>query len=188
MGLTQHTLDLIEPYAKKGITMLELGCQNLYGNQDYGAIAVPYWEAKGIDITSVDLEGCNDSDVLDLDKFHGKRWKKEQYDVVTDAGTSEHCTDFYNTWKNKFHACKTDGFIISENPRTRSWPGHGNSYVTIDFYKELEAISDLEIITVGNHPAMGNTTDGWNVYCIVKRTGDKFPDRATFEKLSYHDA
>lgn len=186
MGLTQHTLDLIETYASG--RMLELGCQNLYGNKDYGAVAVPYWREKGIDIVSVDIEGCNEADVLDLDKFHGKRWKSEQFDIVTDAGTSEHCQDFYNTWKNKFFACKEGGYIVSENPRTGSWPGHGNHYVTTDFYQELEEIADLEILKIGNHPAMGNTTDGWNVYCVMQKHGDKFPKREEFERLSYHGA
>lgn len=90
---------------------------------------------------------------------------------------------YYNCWLNKFNLCKENGIIISENPLTKNWPLHGYSYLGVDFYDELVKASDLEIIEQGLEAAMGNTTDGWNIWSVLKKTGNKFPSFDEFNKL-----
>lgn len=93
---------------------------------------------------------------------------------------------YYNCWYNKFNLCKENGLIISENPLTKNWPEHGYSYLGADFYDELCKVADLEIIEQGLEPATGNTADGWNIWCVLKKTGDKFPSPDEFNKLPIH--
>jgi hypothetical protein len=107
-----------------------------------------------------------------------------------DAGTSEHVGTngkhdikaIYNCWKNKHNLVKVGGFIVSENPKTGNWPGHGFNYYTTDFYKLLAGFGDYSLIDLGEHPAMGNTTDGWNVYCVMQKTKEEFISLEKFKK------
>lgn len=176
MGITKHTFDLIMRYAKKGDKMLELGCQQIYFGNDYGNYSKPYFEKMGMKVTSIDLEGCGDSIVKDLTK----PIDLGEFDVVTNAGTSEHTNDLYMCYKNMWDSCKEGGYMVSENPRTGNWPGHGNFYLTTDFYMSFPG----ELMEVGEHPAMGNDTDGWNVYGVIRKSGE-FISREDFEKMDY---
>lgn len=90
---------------------------------------------------------------------------------------------YYNCWLNKFNLCKDGGIIISENPLTQNWENHGYSYLGENFYDELAKVSDLEIIEQGKEAAMGNTTDGWNIWSVLKKTGNHFPSFEDFNKL-----
>jgi hypothetical protein len=44
----------------------------------------------------------------------------------------------------------------------------------------LAAICEYSLIDLGEHPAVGNTTDGWNVYCVLQKTKEEF---ITFEQF-----
>lgn len=178
MGVTKHTFDLINRYAKPGDTMLELGSQNIYFGDHYGRFAKDMFEAMGIKHTSVDLNGEGGCLVKDLTK----PLELGEFDIITNAGTSEHTNDLYACYKNMWDACKEGGYIISENPKTGNWPGHGNYYLTVGFYLGMCG----ELMEYGEHPAMGNTTDGWNVYGVIKKQGE-FMSREDFETLEYFD-
>lgn len=90
---------------------------------------------------------------------------------------------YYNGWLNKHNFCKIGGIIISENPMTGNWPLHCYSYIDSNFYHKLMKMIDYEIISVGIHAAMGNTKDGYNVFCVMKKLSDRFPDFETFNTL-----
>lgn len=187
MGITGFSLTLLNKHGldKSGLKVLELGCQNLYNQENYNEISNEYFTAKGQNIHSIDLEGCQGSEIVDLDKPIAKKFI-DKYDVVTNFGTSEHCGDLYQTFKNIFDSCKEGGTIVCENPKTGHWPGHGNHYLTTLFYKELESDSDIKIIDIGEHPAMGNSKTGMNIYCVFKKTGNKFPGEKEFNKYTFH--
>ena len=76
---------------------------------------------------------------------------------------------------------------MCENPKTGNWEGHGNHYMTMDFYKQLEGLVDMEIKELGEHPAMGNKKDGWNVYCVFTKKGGEFCSEKKFAKLDYRN-
>lgn len=135
------------------------------------------------------------------------------YDLVTDFGTSEHVVQmekfvsvpfhngyinsiypdgvksinlgFYNCWVNKHNLLSIGGVMINVNPKTGHWPGHGYSYYTPEFYKELCKIAGYKILLLEEHAAMGNTTDGVNVVCILEKTMDIFPAFEEFCKLDF---
>lgn len=188
MGITQFSISLLEPYIKEGTEVIELGAQNLYGDYKYGAYAHEWYvDLKQAKYECIDLNEENNSIPIDL----RKTFKIEkQYDVVTDFGTSEHVgskpldwTAIYNCWKSKHDLCKDGGVIISENPKTGNWEGHGFNYYTVDFYNKLAELMEYEILTIGEHPAMNNTINGWNVYCVLRKSSKPFIKKSVFKKL-----
>lgn len=168
-------------HLKPGDSILELGNQTIYFGSSYGHPAKPMFEGLGYAHVSVDINGqdgaieCDLSKKLDLKSLN----KMNHYDVVTDFGTSEHVKDFYNCWLNKWNACKENGLIVSENPKTGNWKGHGHHYLTKEFYKGFDTLE------MGEHCAMGNCIDGLNIYSVVRKTG-KFMTRKEFNKLEYY--
>lgn len=184
MGITGFSHQLLNKYLEPSFTMLELGNQNLYFNPHYGEVAKPYYESRGHKHVSVDINGKdgaiskNLGDPLELG---------ERFDIVTDFGTSEHVAGFYGCWKNKHDHCKLGGLIVSENPKTENWKGHGHHYLTQLFYRELAEVMNYNILEIGEHPAMSNTKDGWNIYCVMRKNEEEFITKEEFNKLPVSD-
>ena len=190
MGITDFSLTLLNKYVKENDKVLELGAQNLYSCEYEGSpYADKYYKQKQCEYTCLDLNEENNALKLDL----GTKLTLEKYNVVTDFGTSEHIgidgkhdpKAFYNCWLNKHNACEVGGLIINENPKTGNWIGHGFNYVTVDFYKQLAEANNYEILELGEHPAMNNTTDGWYIYCVLRKTQNKFITITNFKKLTF---
>lgn len=193
MGVTAFSIGLIDKVINNNEikTVIELGSQNLY-DKDYGSefpFANEYYEGKGIAYKCIDIGGDNNALKLNLSKPIKPIGK---FDLVTDFGTSEHVetgskhnvTAFYNCLKTKHDLTKVNGFIISENPKTGSWPGHGYNYYTSDFYTQLAKANEYTILELGEHPAMGNSIDGWNIYCVMQKVNSKpFMKLIDFKKL-----
>jgi len=59
--------------------------------------------------------------------------------------------------------------------------------VTKDFYLALAMETGCVIKRLGEHPAMSNRKDGWNVYCVLEKLEDDFISRDVFEALNYRD-
>ena len=202
-GIINMVLDRAVEIDKKPIlSVIDLGAQNDHSLPDF---AMPYasewYRQKGMEYDCIDINEENKAVPINLayDLSHRLNrglfdlLKYGQYELVVDAGTSEHvCIDskfnweaIYNCWSIKYGLCKEDGYIISENPKTGNWPGHGLNYYTTEFYRELSDMSNLNILFLDMHPACHNTTDGWNIVCVMQKVGKrKFPDFETFKKFS----
>lgn len=212
MGYTKFTCDLIERYINGIESVLDFGSSNLYLTNDPKPPFVDVWfKSKGVfDYTCIDLAG--DNNALMLDAAYPIKVDR-QFSLVVDAGFSEHVVQmsdyetlsfheghihsiypkgeikntiegFYNCWLNKFNLCKTGGLIISENPMTGHWPEHGYHYITPNFYVGLRAFGGVELIDVGVSAAMGNEETGKNVYGVVRKTSDEFPDIDKFKTFT----
>lgn len=181
MGVTSIDIEKLEiilnNYPIKSV--IELGAQNNYSQPQLPAPYMSEWyEAKGIRYKCIDLSKENNCLVADLSKpiFIG-----EKYDLVTDFGTSEHIgangkhdiEAIYNCWKTKHDLLGRTGIMVNENPKTGNWPGHGFNYYTGAFYEKLCALCSYTIIELTEIPAMGNTTDGWNIYCSLQKVNDE---------------
>jgi hypothetical protein len=213
MGYTLFTKQLVQKVLVGANiqSVIDLGSCNDY---DIGGDSPPFisdWYAtKRINYTCIDLAGDNNALRLDLSNplFPIGLPVADPFDLVVDAGTSEHVVQsdgyekvsfheghinsvypssvknieagYYNCWLNKFNLCKEGGYIISENPKTNNWPGHGYTYVDFNTYWQLSRVSELYIVEIGEHPASGNHIDGMNIWCIMKKVGNHFP---TFEKF-----
>ena len=181
MGLTQHSFDLFNRWCHPPASIIELGNQIIYFGSEYGKPAKPMFQNMGYEHTSIDMNEKDGAKKYDLNKIK----PFARFDIITDFGTSEHVKNFYMAWVNKHHFTEINGVIINENPKVDNWHGHGFHYVTIDFYKELTGLGLYEILEIGEHPAMGNSKDGWNIYCVLKKTNFDFITQKQFNKLSF---
>ena len=178
MGLHDTSVEVLEwifatyPHIK---SVLELGAQNFYHTYPsvkYGDYADKYYKAKGVEhYECIDLNGENNARVWDLSKPIAPFGL---YDLVTDLGTQEHISAemsveaLYNCWATKYFA--SSRLIVSANPKTGNWPKHGAYYFTTKFYEELAFLTRMRIVKLNEKPAMGNTTDGWEVMCVLEKT------------------
>lgn len=185
MGVTTHSDNLVQKHKGNYITMLELGSQNTYFDSQGVGVAKEYYTKQGFEHTSIDMNGEYGSLEFDLSEalIH-----VDEFDIVTDFGTSEHVDNYYSCWLNKHNGCKVGGLIISENPKVDNWHGHGFHYLTQDFYIGLSAIAGYEVVELGEHPAMGNVTDGWNIYCVLRKVSDLFPAKDAFYALPFESS
>jgi hypothetical protein len=198
MGITAQSLDMMNRNNafRTGTKMLELGCQNIYAQPPhfpayehwkrnessplpkivkYGMIAKDYFQAIGIDHTSIDICGCQKSTTFDLRDEFPSQWLNA-FDVITNYGTCEHIEGregFWQGFKNIHDACKKEGLMFHRIPKTGNWKGHGHHYATIMFFSVLAASNGYALLELGDHPAMGNTKDGWVVYSVLRKMQEK---------------
>lgn len=177
--------------------------------------ASEWYKQKGLKYACIDLGGDNGAWEWDLSSDLKNAGISEEIksDLVTDFGTSEHVVQmenftsvpfhegyinsiypdgvkdielgFYNCWLNKHNLLSIGGAMINVNPKTGHWPGHGYSYYTQEFYKDLCKIAGYKILLLEEHAAMGNATDGINVVCILEKISNKFPTFEEFKKLDF---
>lgn len=190
MGITRHSLNLVERYVTgypKGITMLELGNQfNYWDPKNMLSPMKGYFQKLGVVHDSVDQNGKDGAHALDLGKPINMDGWIGRFDVVTDFGTSEHVYDLYECFANIHKFCKKGGIMIHENPENGSWPGHNNHwYYTRSFYAKFFTKWDgYELVADGREAAHGNTVNGWNVWCVMRKKNDKpFMSRSLFEEI-----
>lgn len=193
MGITSFSIELIERNKGAAKSVIELGAQNLYNQPILPApYADEYYTSLGIEYSCIDISKENGCIEIDLSKTFQNTIG--QFDLVTDFGTSEHIGNnglhdseaFYNCWKTKHDILKSSAVMINENPKTGNWLGHGFNYLTQDFYLRLAQLCGYTILELGEHPAMGNITDGWNVYCVLRKNSEvEFISLEEFKTLDF---
>ena len=179
--------------------------------------ASDYYNSWGIPYHCIDLAGDNNAFKLDLSRPLPPHHIR--YYLVTDFGTGEHIVQtemvpytfqevgitsvypkqeptreeirkgYYYGWKNKHDLAMVGGLILSVNPKTGNWPGHGYTYIDKKFILALALMMGYKIHHLEEHAAMGNTTDGWNIESILEVTDDRefisfedFQELEQFEK------
>lgn len=182
MGITALSLKRINDHLKPQSNILIIGCQNLYSVENYGEVAHPYFESLGHQVRSIDILGCQGSEVADLRDDLGF---EPEFDMVNDCGSKEHIDgSLYQPFKNIHEACKVGGVMIHENPMAANWPGHGYHYFTQKFYVELAKTCNYKLLEVCSEAAMGNTVDGWNISAVLeKQDNAKFISEEVFNKI-----
>ena len=158
MSLKQNVVDLVTQSTLKafgkleGLSMLELG--NQIG---MGTTGKEYWTSKGMNHTSVDLNGRTGSIVKDLSKLEDFNDMLESFDVVYNSGTSEHVEPFqaqYTCFKIMDAVTRKNGVIINLVPDVlrRDIGGHLKDhcryYYSVDFFDTLIQESKYEKIVV----------------------------------------
>lgn len=188
-GFTKRVIEtVINTYNPKSV--IDLGAQQDYGQPNLPAPYIDTWyKAKGIMYMSIDLNQENGAVPYNLATDPVP--DIPQVDLLVDAGTSEHIEigasfsweAIYNCWKIKHGLLADGGIMVSENPKTGNWPGHGFNYYTKEFYRQLESATDYHIILLDEHPAMGNSINGWNIICVMQKKSGKFPTLEEFMQL-----
>lgn len=179
MGYTNKSIDIVNRYLREVKSVCDLGAQNNYAQPRLPAPYMSEWyKSNGIsDYMAIDLNGENESKQWDLSEPL-KTTKK--FDLVADFGTSEHVKDLYQCMLNVHNLTKVGGLMIHENPKTGNWPLHGFHYRDKDFYYQLAEMNGYQLEQLEEHPAMGNTTDGWNVIAVMRKTKEGFISREQF--------
>jgi len=174
MGMHRYEVSLIE----KSLDILGIGFEDCFmgelGNQRIRYLE-NYWEvvswpgtmhkntpgiikgsskyyhiSLGVTHDSFDLNGGDGAVTLDLIKPIDKKYRGK-YNIVTNFGTSEHCggrDKQYYVFNNIDKFCCHGGLMIHNVPHTGNWPGHGDVWYTIDFFKELAKIYKYDIFAL----------------------------------------
>jgi hypothetical protein len=140
------------------LTMLELGNKL---NTQCGPLlnqTVTYkrfFTARGYLHVSVDTNGKDGALALDLREPLGLKLqeagKPQQYDVITNIGTTEHVEgEQEQVWNNIWAALSPGGWLLSITPRPGDWWWHGHWYPTADFYATLGR-ENFEDVTLGTY-------------------------------------
>ncbi len=121
----------IENYEKE--YLLKLQVEDIYkkmGIQEY---------------TSIDLNGLNKSLKLDLNEDLLSQNKiKKKYSIVTNFGTSEHCFNQKNFFKNAHDLCDENGFIVGIVPFQKAL-NHGYFNYQPVFFSDLAKINNYDL-------------------------------------------
>lgn len=181
MGITKRNLDWMTGLLPGGpLRMLELGNQLIHDGVYPPRSAKPYFTALGFDHTSVDLNGLDGALPYDLcAPFLFDRG----FDVATDFGTSEHVSNLWQCLENLHSNVNPGGLLFHSNPEPGSWPEHGFWYRTRDFYEAFAKLAGYEIVDLHRHAAVGNTTDGWETTCCMRRGTKAFPTKEAFTEV-----
>lgn len=181
MGYTSKSIELVNRYLREIKSVCDFGAQNNYsmaytGNPPYMS---EWYKNNQVEYMAIDLNGENDAKQWDLSE---PVKSNKQFDLVADFGTSEHVKDLYQCMANANKLCKVGGLMIHENPKVGNWPKHGFHYRDKDFYYQLAEINGYQLEQMEEHPAMGNTTDGWNIIAVMRKTKEGFVSREQFPK------
>lgn len=142
--------------------VIELGSQDLHAdpsvvtrefrritkNPDLGAIKTPrdLYKALGFaEYKCIDTDGRHDALVLDLNSDIRAKGFTEQFDLVTNFGTTEHCFDQGNGFRNIHNLCAKNGLMIHALP-FQGYVNHGFYNYHPNFYLDLAAANQYEVL------------------------------------------
>ena len=162
MGLNQSYLRFIESSIEQalgvvsGRRMLELGDQVISDPNIAEETGKAYFVNRGFEHVSVDINGLHGAIVRDLTRpeqfidWHGS------YDVLTNAGTSEHVEPFESQYEcfRIIHDCiKVGGIAIHlipdlyERDKHGAWKNHCRYYYSKSFFELLAKECEYELLS-----------------------------------------
>jgi SAM-dependent methyltransferase len=126
-----------------GLKWCELGNQRI-GRKPAKEVYLSYGVEAHV---AIDLNGKDGAMPLNLDDPVPFVFV-DQFDVITNYGTSEHVNDQYHLFKNAHDMCRVDGIIINIVPREGHWPGHCRHYYTERFTQSLAEACGYEMVHI----------------------------------------
>jgi hypothetical protein len=145
-----------------GRRMAELGDQMLWdimSEKDDGrrVWAKDWFEAMGCHHYSIDIHGKNGSHPLDLSKSLNDPFWHDNFDIVTNVGTSEHVDDQYQCWQN-IHNLGRHGcvyiHIVPEIDRYRT--DHCEHWYDAQFFKNLISFNKYTKVLIESISGLGH--------------------------------
>lgn len=189
MGLKKIYLDYIHQCIGitlgelKGRRMLELGNQLIRGDFAAEKTGKEYFENRGVEHVSVDLNGKHGALRLDLTKPEDFTDWQGYFDIVTNSGTSEHLEPKRGQYECFLiiHNCLKAGGIaihlipdIYELETKGCWKNTANNYYSHDFFRMLTRNNDYKLISL-------EIIDGQICSCLQKIQDTPFmEDRKEF--------
>jgi hypothetical protein len=165
--------------------MLELGNQHITEPCIPERTGSAYYANRCASHTSVDLNGLDGAVELDLAKVVTIPGWTGYYDIITNAGTTEHVepkTGQYCCFRNIHEWLRTGGIAVHIVPDAHEleskgcWKGHCNNYYSIEFFEMLAASNSYKLV-------LSDIRDGMIWVCLQKVEDVPFmDDRKTFLK------
>jgi hypothetical protein len=165
MGIDSPTLYLYNylrhhQYFNNFKRVIELGSQDIASGQEEIAYlldalfafkvnpgtlvtAKTLYQSMGFEVYEcIDADGLYDARVFDLNKNIQETYGfSDQFDLVTNHGTTEHCFNQFESWKNIHNLCAVEGIMIHVLP-TQGYVNHGfYNYNPCFFYILAAAIT-----------------------------------------------
>jgi hypothetical protein len=163
MGLIQEYINFIDECilmtlgSLSGKRMLELGNQRLQDARFSEKTGKEYFTNRGVHHISVDLNGEDEAIPLDLTKPEQfLRWK-DYFDIITNAGTSEHVEPKqaqYNCFLIVHNCLSIGGIAIHIVPDKKEliekgcWKEHCNNYYSTDFFHMLATNNNYKLTKI----------------------------------------
>jgi hypothetical protein len=140
----------------KNLRMLELGDQLINDRAIREKSGKAYYENRGFEHVSVDLNGNNGALVRDLRKPEQFEDWVNSWDVITNSGTTEHVEPMDTQYEcfQILHDClKVGGIAVHLNPDAEHrdtdgmWRNHCRIYYTKPFYETLAKECEYELLS-----------------------------------------
>ena len=171
-----------------------------------------YLRLIGIDYQGIDVCPAPHTEIVDLNwQLVPEEWRG-QYDLVLNLGTTEHLIDQTNAHAYMHDALKVGGIVLHQPPCI-GWPNHGYFTYHPQFYRDLAAANDYEILDIwysqssagptfdpviehrsardplgdAISPAEGLQTPYYNLNVVMRKTTD-LPFRFKLELATSHAA
>lgn len=170
-------------YELKNLKMCELGNQFIHVPSIPYHIAKDYFVSLGVDHTSIDINEKDGAIFADLSKPITDITLLNQFDVVTNYGTSEHVDNQYNCFMNIHNLLKKGGLFIHVLPKVGHWEGHCEYFYEPRFYKKLSELSNYTIIKENTFTAYPGIKTDLISAAIMKNGESEFIDQKTFSTL-----
>ena len=162
MGLKQSYLRFIETSIEetfgqgKNLRMLELGDQVVKDSAIPEKTGKAYFENRGFEHVSVDLNGLHGAVVRNLAKPEQFKDWHDAWDVLTNCGTTEHVEPFESQYEcfGIIHDCiKVGGIAIHivpdvyERDEHGAWKNHCRYYYSKSFFELLAKECEYELLS-----------------------------------------
>jgi len=104
----------------------------------------PFWTSLGLSVTAIDYDGHRDSIALDLNSDATPDDLRGTFDLIVNAGTSEHVANQDNCFRVMHDLTRVGGVMYHEVP-AGSW-NHGLVNYTPKFFLLLHKQNDYEVV------------------------------------------
>jgi hypothetical protein len=136
---------------------LDKGIKKMFG-QDLISVKDLFKMLGTEPVISDAINWCNEDILLDLNEKINPELYNE-YDIIIDPGTLEHCFDIYSAFHNVHKLLKTSGFIYHQ--AACAYPNHGFYSISpttfYDWYEQLEYELDRPMLWASGADEIGST-------------------------------
>jgi hypothetical protein len=105
----------------------------------------PFWEALRFEYATIDFGGHRNSRALDLNRDRVPRDWHRRFDLLVNAGTTEHVANQDNAFRVMHNLVRKGGVMIHELPGA-GMPTHGLMTYTLKFFWHLCRENDYEVL------------------------------------------
>jgi|GEM_PF-518076 len=171
MGIGSPSLYLYHHLIQNGYfnnfkSVIELGSQDITIGQEYFSqllvklfgsplpdglpvTAKTLYQSMGLELYQcIDADGCHNALTFDLNKDIKQVYGfAEEFDLVTNHGTTEHCFDQYHCFMNIHNLCVVGGLMIHIMP-IQGYVNHGFYNYQPSFFYDLAAANHYKVINI----------------------------------------